>query len=68
MLGKNDRPIATLPILYKRFSGMLRDRPQPFIISAQSSDREARQQEYSTSDHMLAVTLLVEGCSERGQD
>ena len=47
---------------------MLCDRLQPVIISARSPDQAAYRKEYSTPDHVLAVTLLVDGCAEWNQD
>ena len=67
-LVKNYRPIAILPIMYKLFARMLCNRLQPTITSEQSADQAAYRKGYSTTDHLLAVTLLVEGCAEWNVD
>jgi hypothetical protein len=60
----NYRPIAILPILYKLFSRMLCLRIQPGLLGKQSVDQAAYRPGYSTEDHLLSTTLLVERCSE----
>jgi hypothetical protein len=63
-LTSNYRPIAILPILYKLFSRMLCGRIKPAIISQQSVDQAAYRQGFSTEDHLLTLTLLIEACAE----
>jgi hypothetical protein len=63
-LPSNYRPIAILPLLYKLFSRMLCARIEERIISQQSVDQAAYRKGYSTDDHLLTLTLLVERCSE----
>ena len=46
---------------------MLCNRLQPIIISEQSPDQAAYRKGYSTVDHMMAITLLTEGCAEWNQ-
>ena len=60
----NYRPIAILPILYKVFSRMLCARLKCTIIGQQSVDQAAYRQGFSTEDHLLCVTLLLERSSE----
>eukprot|EP00959_Pyramimonas_sp_CCMP1952_P308046 6447040-Pyramimonas_sp.AAC.1 len=47
---------------------MLYNRLQPTIIAEQSVDQAAYRRGYSTTDHLLSVTLLVEGCAEWNED
>jgi hypothetical protein len=63
-LPSNYRPIAILPILYKLFSRMLCGRIKPSIIGQQSVDQAAYRGGFSTEDHLLALTLLLETCAE----
>ena len=63
-LASNYRPIAILPVLYKLFSRMLCDRMVPFVMRQQSTDQAAYRKGYSTEDHLLAVSLLVEKSKE----
>ena len=60
----NYRPIAILPILYKLFSRMLCKRIQVDIINNQSVDQAAYRKGYSTVDHLLCTTLLMERAAE----
>ena len=60
----NYRPIAILPILYKLFSAMLCKRVTPFIIQHQSVDQAAYRTGFSTEDHLLTVSLLIEKSKE----
>ena len=63
-LPANYRPIAILPILYKLFSRMLCVRLNDAMISRQSVDQAAYRKGFSTEDHLLCTTLLVEQCNE----
>ena len=63
-LPANYRPIALLPILYKLFSRMLCVRIQPDLLRAQSVDQAAYRPGFSTEDHLLSVTLMLEKCHE----
>jgi hypothetical protein len=63
-LTSNYRPIAILPILYKLFSRMLCGRLKLAITSQQSVDQAAYRQGFSTEDHLLALTLLIEAAAE----
>jgi len=60
----NYRPIAILPILYKLFSRMLGERLQEAIMQNQSVDQAAYRKSFSTEDHLLCTTLLIEKCNE----
>ena len=60
----NYRPIAILPILYKLFSRMLCNRLQDYLIPRQSVDQAAYRKGFSTEDHLLTVTLLIERSRE----
>ena len=63
-LPANYRPIAILPIMYKLFSRMLCERLMPHIMQHQSVDQAAYRKGYSTEDHLLTVSLLVEKSNE----
>jgi hypothetical protein len=63
-LPANYRPIAILPILYKLFSRMLCDRLTPHIMKHQSADQAAYWKHFSTEDHLLSVSLLIEKSKE----
>ena len=60
----NYRPIAILPILHKLFSRMLCLRIQPEFIGNQSADQAAYRPSFSTEDHLLCTTILIERCAE----
>ena len=63
-LPGNYRPIAILPILYKLFSRMLCNRVQQGLLREQSVDQAAYRPGFSTEDHLLCTTLLLERCAE----
>jgi len=63
-LPSNYRPIAIVPILYKLFSRMLCGRIKSSITGQQSVDQAAYRNGFSTEDHLLALTLLLETCAE----
>ena len=63
-MPKNYRPIAILPVLYKLFSRMLCVRIQDAILRDQSPDQAAYRKSFSTCDHLLALTLLLEKSKE----
>jgi hypothetical protein len=63
-LPKNYRPIAILPILYKLFSRMLCNRVSKHLLPQQSEEQAAYRKSFSTEDHLLSLTLLVEGTLE----
>ena len=67
-LPKNYRPIAILPVLYKLFSRMLCNRIQSTIFDFQSPDQAAYRPGFSTADHLLSLTLLLESAREWQQD
>ena len=67
-LPKNYRPIAILPVLYKLFSRMLCNRVQGTVVDYQSPDQAAYRPGFSTVDHLLSLTLLVESAKEWQQD
>ena len=60
----NYRPIAILPVLYKLFSRMLRGRIKHTITTQQSVDQAAYRAGFSTEDHLLTLTLLIEASAE----
>ena len=60
----NYRPIAIVPVLYKAFSRILCKRVLPDIIRAQTVEQAAYRKGFSTDDHMLTVTLLIEKACE----
>lgn len=59
-LPKNYRPIAILPIMYKLFSRMVCACLTPYIIGCQDVDQAAYRQGFSSRDHLLTVTQLIE--------
>ena len=59
-LPKNYRPIAILPILYKLFSRMFCNRLVDYVMRHQSVDQAAYRKGFSTEDHLLTVTMLIE--------
>ena len=63
-LPENYRPIAILALLYKLFSRMLCDRVRAQLESQQSGDQAAYRKGFSTQDHLLTLTLLLEASSE----
>ena len=63
-LPENYRPTCIIPILYKLFSRILCDRVKDQLISEQSEDQAVFRPGYSCDDHLFAVTLLAEKCSE----
>eukprot|EP00973_Karenia_brevis_P056956 7922668-Karenia_brevis.AAC.1 len=60
----NYRPITLLPILYKLFSRILRERIQPILDKSQCVDQAGFRKGFNCDDHLLAMTLLIERCSE----
>jgi hypothetical protein len=60
----NYRPIAILPILYKVFSKMLCNRLSETLVAAQDVDQAAYRKGFSTDDHLLTVSLLIERSHE----
>jgi hypothetical protein len=60
----NYRPIAVIPILYKLFSRMLCNRLTKYIMEHQSVDQAAYRKGFSTADHLLTVSLLIEKSGE----
>ena len=64
----NYRPIAIVPVMYKVFSTMLTSRIRDQIMSRQSVDQAAYRKGYSTIDHLLSTTLLVERSAEWNLD
>ena len=68
MQASNYRPIAILPILYKLFSRMLCSRLMSALMSQQSTDQAAYRKGFSTEDHLLTLTLLLEKSGEWNVD
>ena len=64
----NYRPIAILSILYKMFTRMLCIRVQRGLLREQSVDQGAYRPGFSTKDHLLCTTLLLEHCAEWNMD
>ena len=60
----NYRPIAIISIMYKLFSRILCTRLLEFIIPNQGVEQAAYRKGYSTEDHLLTVTVVVEKCRE----
>ena len=56
----NYRPIAVIPILYKLFSRMFCNRLMRHIMPHQSVDQAAYRKGFSTDDHLLTVSMLIE--------
>ena len=63
-LPANYRPIAILSLLYKLFSRMLCGRLRGTLDRQQSIDQAAYRKGFSTEDHLLTLTLLLEASSE----
>jgi hypothetical protein len=54
------RPIAIVPILYKVFSRMFCSRMMKHIMQHQDVDQAAYRKGFSTEDHLLTVSLIIE--------
>lgn len=54
------RPIAILQILYKLFSWMFCNRMEDIIMLHQDVDQAAYRKGFSTEDHLLTLSLLIE--------
>ena len=63
-LSANYRPIAILPILYKLFTRVLCARLQVFLMPQQSVDQAAYRKGFSTEDHLLTASLIIERSKE----
>ena len=63
-LPGNYRPIAIIPILYKLFSRMLCKRLLRYIMPAQGVEQAAYRKGFSTEDHLLTITQLIEKSRE----
>jgi hypothetical protein len=63
-LPGNYRPIAVIPVIYKLFSRMLCNRLAKYIMERQSVDQAAYRKGFSTADHLLTVSVLIEKSSE----
>ena len=63
-IAGNYRPIAILPVMYKLFSRIVCNRLLQFIIPAQGVEQAAYRKGYSTEDHLLTVTLMIEKSKE----
>ena len=59
-LPSNYRPIAILPILHKVFRRIVCTRITGGLIAEQSVKQAAYRKGFSTEDHLLALTLLIE--------
>ena len=62
--AKNYRPISIIPILYKLFSRMLCNRLTVHIAKHQDVEQAAYRKGFSTEDHLLAASLLIEKSRE----
>lgn len=67
LVKQNYRPIAILPILYTVFSRMVCDRILPALNRNQSAEQAAYRKDFSTEDHLISLTLLVEAAKEWNQ-
>ena len=63
-LPGNYRPIAIISILYKLFSRMLCNRMTEFSMKKQDVAQAVHRKGFSTEDHLLTISLLVEKSSE----
>ena len=59
-IAKNYRPICLLPILYKLFSRVVRQRVQHILDAAQSPDQAGFRSGFSCDDHLLTLALVLE--------
>ena len=65
-LPKNYRPISIVPILSKLFSKIVCNRLTPILGQSQDVEQAAYRKTFSTVDHLLAATILIEKCGEHG--
>lgn len=63
-LPDNYRPITIRPILHKLFANVLYTRIRTTLDDAQCVDQAGFRSGFSCDDHLQAVVLLVEACSE----
>eukprot|EP00973_Karenia_brevis_P072937 10130340-Karenia_brevis.AAC.1 len=63
-LPGNYRPITLLPILYKLFSRVLRERLRPILEAAQCVDQAGFRSGFNCDDHLLTIVLLLERFAE----
>ena len=63
-LAKNYRPISCISILYKIFSNLLCRRLSPILDAEQSADQAGFREAFSTTDHLSAITLLIDKAQE----
>ena len=61
---ENYRPISVLPILYKLFSKVICAKIRVILDRAQSVDQGGFRSGFACDDHLFALTLLSEKCSE----
>ena len=59
-LPKNYRPIAILSVLYKLFARMVCSQLTATIIGKQGVEQAAYRKGYSTEEHLLTSTLIIE--------
>ena len=62
----NDRPIGTLPTLYKLFSTTIHNRFDDRPDQEQSEDQGGFRCSYQTLDHFATDRLLEQKCQEWG--
>ena len=67
LLPQNYRPISIIPVLYKLFSRLLCNRLAPYISRQQGVEQAAYRKGYSTEDHLVTASVLIEKCREYNQ-
>ena len=63
-MPSNYRPISIVPILYKLFARVLLGRLTPILEKAQKVDQAGFRANFSTTDHLFALTQLQEKTDE----
>ena len=61
---QNYRPISIIPILYKLFARLLYNRLVTTLDTAQTIDQAGFRSEYSTTDHLFTIHLVMEKARE----
>ena len=62
----NNRPICSLPALYKLFSTILFGRLYPMLDQKQAEDQAGFRKTYQTTDHLATYRMLEQKCQEWG--